>query len=63
MPKLDICFHKPRIDTYQIAIDALTVEYENPDLKYENHIEIRFMLQKLRREQKRFAEKFGLNSD
>lgn len=62
MPKLAKSFHKPRVDAYQIAIDAVEREWERPDLPFEKDNELRFVLKKLQREQRQFIEKFNVDT-
>lgn len=60
MPKLAEEFHKPRVKAYQIAIDAIEREWESPNISFTEHVEYKFIMKRLKKEQKDFAEKFDV---
>ena len=60
MPKLAKEFHKPRVKAYQIAIDAIEQAWESAAATYEEHVELRYVMDKLKRERDKFAKKFNL---
>lgn len=60
MPKLARGFHKPRVKAYQIAIDAIERAWESTETTYEEHVELRYVMEKIKRERDKFAKKFNL---
>ena len=60
MPVLAKEFHKPRVAAYQIAIDAIEREWEKVDISFADHNELRFVMQKLKREQQKFITKHNV---
>ena len=60
MPKLAREFHNPRVKAYQIAIDAIERAWESPEATYAEHVELRYVMEKIKRERDKFSKKFNL---
>lgn len=61
MPKLSPLFHQPRIEAYDIAINALVTAVDGENHSYERRVEYSALAEKLAKEKAKFADKFGLN--
>lgn len=62
MPKLAREFHIPRVRAYQKAIQALDMAGEST-LSHPERTEFTYLADKLRRDQKKFIEKFNVDCD
>lgn len=60
MPKLHKDFHMPRIEAYDIAIASLEYNCDSRSANHVERVERKELIQRLQREKKKFADKFGI---